>query len=308
MIERVEFKNFRCLKDVSLRLGPLTALVGPNATGKSTVLRGLEPGFVNLSSKETWLRSAKVYPGRTLTMGDGAVYRHRRAVGEAEIKETAPFEGWALRLDVNALRSENLVQQQATLASTGANLTNVFATLPRRVQTQVASEFCKLVPVFADVDARPSKDGHHRLCFQDRWREDLWYDPGEVSDGTMLMFAYSLLAHQTEPPDLLTIEEPEHGLHPYLMQQLIALLRGIAEGTIGRRPIQVVLATHSAELLEHLRPEEVRFLSREADGSVTIEEAPVDDPDWKRVYDEYQQSMSALWLSGNLGGVPRSAA
>jgi len=92
------------------------------------------------------------------------------------------------------------------------------------------------------------------------------------------------------------------------MQQLIALLRGIAEGTVGRRAIQVVLATHSADLLEHPRPEEVRFLSREADGSVTIEEAPIGDPDWKRVYDEYQQSMSALWLSGNLGGVPRSAA
>lgn len=86
------------------------------------------------------------------------------------------------------------------------------------------------------------------------------------------------------------------------------MLRGLASGSIGSRKVQIVLATYSAELLEYLQPDEVRFLSRQQDGSVTIEEAPVNDPDWRRVYDEYQQSLGGLWLSGNLGGVPRSAA
>jgi predicted ATP-dependent endonuclease of OLD family len=40
-IERVRFERYRCLKDLELRLGALTALVGPNATGKSTLLKGL---------------------------------------------------------------------------------------------------------------------------------------------------------------------------------------------------------------------------------------------------------------------------
>ena len=69
----------------------------------------------------------------------------------------------------------------------------------------------------------------------------------------------------------------------------------------------MVSATHSAELLEHLRPEEVRFCSRHDDGSGLIEEASVDDPGRKTVYDEYQRSLGGLWLSGNVGGVPRSA-
>jgi ABC-type branched-subunit amino acid transport system ATPase component len=37
MIKSVHFTGFRSLKDVELRLGPLTALVGPNATGVGRV-------------------------------------------------------------------------------------------------------------------------------------------------------------------------------------------------------------------------------------------------------------------------------
>lgn len=307
-IERVDFQNYRCLKDVSLRLGALTALVGPNATGKSTVLRGLAPEFVGLTRQETWQHGDAAALCRVLRTMDGAVYQRGRkpAVGQGS-SDTPKYRFEALQLRVDQLREHNLVQTERFISREGSNLANVFATLPRRVQTQAAATFCEFVPVFADVDVQPSREGHHRICFLDRWRDDLWYEPAEVSDGTMLMFAFSLLQHLTEPPDLLTIEEPEHGLHPYLLGQLVALLRGIAEGTLGRRPIQVVLATHSAELLEHLRPDEVRFLSREADGSVSVEEAPVDDPDWRKVYDEYQRSIGSLWLSGNLGGVPRSA-
>lgn len=40
MLDRLTFKNFKSLKDVSLDLSPLTVLVGPNGSGKSSVLTG----------------------------------------------------------------------------------------------------------------------------------------------------------------------------------------------------------------------------------------------------------------------------
>jgi predicted ATPase len=311
MIKSVHFTGFRSLKDVELRLGPLTALVGPNATGKSTVLRGLAPEFVAQDSTEFWQRDTSNRLCRRLTTDTGAVTWWGFRDGSSRwYHDDGSYRTQNLHLDVQALRTANSVQEAQFVSRSGANLANAIATLPRRLQAELSAAYCRLVPVFADVDVRPSpsKAGTHRVVFQDRWREDVWYEPGEVSDGSMLMLAFSVLPFQSSVPDLLTIEEPEHGLHPYLLRQLVDLLRRLAHGEHGGKPIQVVIATHSAELLEHLRPEEVRFLSRNDDGSVRIEEAPVDDPEWKSVYDEYQRSLGGLWLSGNLGGVPGSAA
>lgn len=41
MIDRVQFENFKSLVDVSIDLARLTALVGPNGCGKSSVLQGI---------------------------------------------------------------------------------------------------------------------------------------------------------------------------------------------------------------------------------------------------------------------------
>lgn len=41
MIESVEFKNFKLLRDAHLTLPPLTLIVGPNSSGKSSILEGL---------------------------------------------------------------------------------------------------------------------------------------------------------------------------------------------------------------------------------------------------------------------------
>lgn len=143
------------------------------------------------------------------------------------------------------------------------------------------------------------------MVFQDRWDERQWYTPGQVSDGTLLMFAFLLLGYQQVKIDLLAIEDPERGLHPYLLRELLGLLRKLAAGTLGPRPIRVILATHSAELLEFAEPSEVRFLSRDpADGATRIESAPDTSESWAAVLREYQGSLGALWLSGGLGGVP----
>ena len=41
MIEKVTFKNFKALRDVTLDLSPFTLIVGPNASGKTSILEAL---------------------------------------------------------------------------------------------------------------------------------------------------------------------------------------------------------------------------------------------------------------------------
>lgn len=322
MIERVHIENFRCLKDVTVELGPLTILVGPNACGKTALLEALDRAR-ELTAGDVWRQKAELLVLRTLlwqgaSRAEGNLTVAPIYVNEYEVESEyrarlKASTGWRsyeyqrIRLHPDALRQPNVVALQGRLADLGGNLANVFASLPRRKQIGLAEQLCQLVPMFRDVDVRPLGyvAGHHQLRFEDRWTPDLWYTPEQVSDGTMLTLAFLVLQHQDPPVDLLCIEEPERGLHPWLLGEVLDLLRKLSTGQLGPRPVQVILATHSAELLDHARPEEVRFMSRDAtSGAVAVQAADTTTPEWREAYELYQRSLGGLWLAGGLGGVP----
>ncbi len=57
MLEKVGFKNFLALRDVELTLEPLTVIVGPNASGKSSILEGIRRMLQVKTSITEFLRS-----------------------------------------------------------------------------------------------------------------------------------------------------------------------------------------------------------------------------------------------------------
>jgi predicted ATPase len=307
MLTGVSIKNFRCLRDVTIQLEPLTIVVGPNAAGKSSLLKALDPHNPPVKRQDFW----RAQPGeceRAFHFSDGASRISRSGMDQvgnikhyagSDISLTYQF----LQLDPSKLRDSNAVAEARQLARDGSNLANVIATLTRRQQEQLASEFTRLVPVYGDMDVRPVGTGHHRIVLQDRWR-DIWYEPHNVSDGSLLVLALLTIAYQEPSPDLIAIEELERGLHPYLIGEILSILRKMTRGDIAGKQLQIVLATHSAELLEFADPKEVRFLKRTDDGGVTVEEAPISAPDWEQVIRDHQGSLGTLWLSGGLGGVP----
>jgi len=305
MFKHADFQNFRCLRDVHIDFAPLTAFVGPNASGKSAILSGLEPSKPP-QPLDAWQRRTDVEVKVEIIYADASrrtqswePTRGRTGAGNSETYQI-------LRLDLSQLRQPNQVVAQSQLAANGANLSNVIATLSRSQQAELAAELCRLVPVFADVNVRPYlRVGFQHILFQDKWASDVWYSASEVSDGTMLLLAFLTLQYQEPPIQIVAIEEPERGLHPYLLGELIGFLRKLSKGAIGKKAVQVILATHSAELLEFLRPEEVRFMTRDPeDGSVRVEMAPTQSPAWEKAFEQYEESLGSAWLSGGLGGVP----
>jgi hypothetical protein len=291
-----------------MELDPLTILVGPNASGKTTILESLDVS-PPMTVRDFWQHDDKGPVAITKVFDDG--HHSGRSWDPSRSSHTSTGKRIYLfklvHFDIKHLRAPNHVREDNDLAPDGSNLANVYATLPRTTRREIAERLCELVPVLTDIDNRPSQamPGFHRLVFQDRWNENVWYEPDEVSDGTMLLLAFLVVQHQEPPVDLLAVEEPERSLHPYLLGELVAMLRKMAHGEIGPRPVQVVLSTHSAELLEYARPEEVRFMRRsEEDGSVSVERAPVDSPRWEEAFKEYRESLGTAWLSGGLGGVP----
>ena len=300
MIRTIDIKNFRCARDVKLRLSPVTALVGPNGSGKSTLLDVLTLRLKN-SSSDYWrhdMRSAW-FIGAT---------KDELANQLAVMPHTANNRPWSsqlVRLNLDRMRERRNVAKETSLATDGNNLSNVIATMTRAQQSALAKRFAEIVPLYSDIDLVPSdQPGQHELRFHDRWATDVYYGANDVSDGTLLVLAFLTIQFQPAPIELLAIEEPERGLHPYLMGQVVDIFRELAS---SKRPtrIQVVLATHSAELLEHLEPDEVRFVSRDpVDGSTRVHEIDPNRAEWRDAFREYNESLGSAWLSGALGGVP----
>jgi predicted ATPase len=291
---------------VKIDFEPLTVLVGGNATGKSSVLRGICAPFAD--SRDRWMRQpVAVVIGHEF--GDG------RRPCRFELPLSGPFSQSArptctsqlLQFDLAQLRSANQLARAGALDQVGGNLPNTFASLTRKHQLELVERFCRAVQMFRDVDVLPVGGGMLTLRFQDRWNENVWYTPDQVSDGTMLVLAYLLLMYQQPQVELVAIEEPERGLHPYLLGELIKFFRAMTRGEVGPRPVQVVLATHSAGILDHLEPREVRLLSRDrTSGEVRVETIDESTENWRRAYEEYEHSLGGIWLSGGIGGTPAS--
>lgn len=84
----------------------------------------------------------------------------------------------------------------------------------------------------------------------------------QASDGAILFLGVLALAHLPDPPNLLLIEEPENGIYPKRLGELITMLRDLVQRTYGVRFPQIILSTHSPYVLSFFEPEEVTFLSR----------------------------------------------
>lgn len=300
MIQWVKIENFRSLRNVEFRLAPLTVFLGPNGSGKSSILQALD--FSRPYQLSDRWRHRPVAPSMYYRLpGDHQLIRRDRSASTGLVFQT-------LRLNLDRMRAPNQLAISPQLAGDGSNLTNVFDALSRKEREALSEQFCALVPAFGDVDriaAVNTVGGFQELRFQDRWDSEVWYRPDEVSDGSLLILTFLLLQYQKPQPFVVAIEEPERGLHPYLIEQLMRLLQKISRGEVGGKAVQILLATHSPQLVDFADPAEVRFVDRDPKtGDVRVTAPPTGASEWPAVLEEYKQSMSAVWLSGSLGGVP----
>ena len=117
--------------------------------------------------------------------------------------------------------------------------------------------------------------------------------PAHMSEGMLYWLAFAIIEHLS-PIELLLIEEPENGLHPSRIREVMRILRKISEKT------QVVLATHSPLVINELQPEEVTIVTRTPErGTICTPIAKTKDfAERAGIY-----ALGELWLSfadGNL--------
>lgn len=126
-----------------------------------------------------------------------------------------------------------------------------------------------------------------------------WYDesskqpfyPGQLSEGTLRFLWLAAILLTPNQSSVLLLDEPEVSLHPQLIRLLVALLQDYAMRS------QVVVATHSSDMVRWLEPDEVIVADKE-DGQTRFTRADtLDLAEWLAEYD-----LRDLWQMGHLGG------
>ena len=155
----------------------------------------------------------------------------------------------------------------------------------------------QVAPFFVDFDLDPLELSPDKIRLQ--WKHagsDAYWDVSSLSSGTLRFIALATLFLQPDQykPTVITVDEPELGLHPYAITLLASLLKRASIDT------QVIVSTQSSLLLDHFGPEDVVVAER-IDGSTKLNRLEASELEaWLEDY-----SMGQLWEKNILGGRPR---
>jgi len=84
-----------------------------------------------------------------------------------------------------------------------------------------------------------------------------------VSDGTVGAIALVLALYFQDAP-VVVIEEPERNIHPHLIARVVNMMEDAS------RHKQIIVTTHSPELVKHAEADSLLLVSRDKEGSSTI--------------------------------------
>jgi predicted ATPase len=140
-------------------------------------------------------------------------------------------------------------------------------------------------------------------------RVTYWAD--ELSEGTLYFLALLCIVNQPNPPKLLLLEEPEKGIHPRRIREVMEFIRRL----VAEKDIQVIMTTHSPLLLDEFAdsPESVFIFDKDDEGATHVKNLQRDviEPDLALSQQNgveppnYTDSLGESWKIGFLGGVPR---
>ena len=159
---------------------------------------------------------------------------------------------------------------------------------------RIVESLRSILPFFADFEFEPQ---YGKLLL--KWRElgtDQIFNSSQAADGMLRVMALLALLQQPEKdlPDVLFLDEPELGLHPYAIEVLAGLIHGVS------RHVQVVVATQSVSLLDRFEPHDVVVTERSGRESTFRRLSLAELSEWRERY-----TLSELWEKNVLGGRPK---
>jgi predicted ATPase len=209
------------------------------------------------------------------------------------------LKGWYLSYFYpDAARSIPSAGAQRHLNIHGDNIGNVVQYMEREHKQRFQSILDRIaskIPGIKSIKTIETQDKRVLLQFNDGAFADPFY-AGQMSDGTLKIFAYLLLMEDPDPPPFICIEEPENGLYHRLLDSLATELRAHATGK--KNAPQIFVTTHQPYFVDALAPNEVWILEKGEDGFSTVHR--VSDLELVRNLVDEGLPLGGLWYSDYL--------
>ncbi|HEX4339355.1 MAG TPA: AAA family ATPase, partial [Polyangiaceae bacterium] len=336
MITRFHAENYGCLRNVDVELTPIHALIGPNDSGKSTILNGIRtlaqlasgpftgsfdhrlnveggvPNIVLSGIGRSGEYSLTATEDKLIETGSDAAGRRasnrgrrqnqpsqllsdRLVPGAAEMDAVLGTMSGArfIRFDPEALRGASglIPESQATafLDDRGQGLPGVYQVIQGRGDDsfrELTVEIRRLFPTVKLVRVTPIST--HALEIQVELKDGTRVRAHQMSEGLLYYLAFAAIPSLSEVSFLL-VEEPENGLHPARIADVMKVLRRVSLKT------QVIIATHSPLVINCLEPNEVSVVTRPSLEQGTEVKLIRDTPNFSERSEVY--ALGELWLS-----------
>jgi len=247
--------------DVSISEGKRRVKISPEGILDRIKKEGSFPDYASFSTFHDYVQQlAQVIETRAAT----ALFMSHGYHGFIE-----PFEGLFSHLgiydiDPRAVKKPHAMAGRSQLEENGENLALVLKNI--LVDSEKSRKLHNLLQYMLPFVSQVGVERYLGESVLLKLREQ--YHEGDLlanllSDGTVDVLAL-IVALFFEDKDVVIIEEPERNIHPHLISGLVELMKDAS------RNRQVIITTHSPEVVRHAGVENLLLLSRDEQGFSTV--------------------------------------
>jgi len=149
-----------------------------------------------------------------------------------------------------------------------------------------------VLPFVEDFSVRKFMDVSLILTLRERYADTRDLPASSLSDGTIAIFAMIIALYFEEKPFII-IEEPVSHIHPFLVGRLMTMMKEASERK------QVMITTHSTEVVKHASLADILLISRDSAGFSVISRPG--DKEEVKTFLENEIGIEELYVQNLLG-------
>lgn len=224
--------------------------------------------------------------------------------------EVMRFRDWVERFrsfliwDPKVLRNPDRGRHDQ-IGQSGEHLASVLGHLKdknRQAFDKLVKRLRRLFPTLSDISVSGGGWGWRTVRLHEGNGRNVVFNSQQMSDGVLRLLAVTSLLYLDHIPTVITFEEPENGVHPQLIREVVQILRELTQRKPPNR-CQVFMTTHSPYVLDEFydHPEEVYCMDRpQPQAGATIVRLS-ENKQLKIARDTFRQSLGEAWTTGLLG-------